>query len=262
MKIIAAIIGTGIGEKHFEAIEKYKGSKVKIICEKNTDKFKYLKKKYPDKFITNNENLIFKDSEINLVSIASYDQYHFPQIIKSIKNNKHIIAEKPMCLTINQLKKIKKELNKNPKIKFTSNLVLRYNTLFNKVKKKIDLKNIYHIDASYLWGRKEKLFNWRSNTKDYSLTLGATIHILDLICWILNSKPSHVFAKSNKKITKNTKFKKFSFASYVFTFPNDVNRRIKISSRATGTTIFSVLAAEIICSNCPPHSTQYKSSCA
>ncbi len=73
-----------------------------------------------------------------------------------------------------------------------------------------------------MWGRKEKLFNWRSNTKYYSLTLGATIHILDLICWILNSKPSHVFAKSNKKITKNTKFKKFSFANYTFTFPNNI----------------------------------------
>ena len=43
MKIIAAIIGTGIGEKHFEAIDKYKSSKVKIICEKNKLKLKILK---------------------------------------------------------------------------------------------------------------------------------------------------------------------------------------------------------------------------
>ena len=39
MKIKAAIIGTGIGIKHFNAIENYKGSKVKIICERNNIRF-------------------------------------------------------------------------------------------------------------------------------------------------------------------------------------------------------------------------------
>ena len=34
MKIKAAIIGTGVGEKHFEAIEKYRDASVEIICEK------------------------------------------------------------------------------------------------------------------------------------------------------------------------------------------------------------------------------------
>ena len=75
MKIRAAIIGMGVGQKHFEAIENYKDSKVKIICEKNKKKIVLLKKKYPKKIITNNENDIFKDKTINLVSIASYDNY-------------------------------------------------------------------------------------------------------------------------------------------------------------------------------------------
>ena len=116
MKIIAAIIGTGIGEKHFEAIDKYKSSKVKLFVKKTNLNLKFLKK-YPNQIITNDENLIFKDKDINLVSIASHDQYHFDQIIKSIDNKKNIIIEKPMCLTIDQLIKIKKKLNKNNKIK-------------------------------------------------------------------------------------------------------------------------------------------------
>ena len=33
MKINAAIIGSGVGLRHLEAIRNYKGSKVKIICE-------------------------------------------------------------------------------------------------------------------------------------------------------------------------------------------------------------------------------------
>ena len=52
MKIIAAIIGMGIGQKHLDAIDNYKKSFVKIICEKKKKKIKFLKKKYPGKIIT------------------------------------------------------------------------------------------------------------------------------------------------------------------------------------------------------------------
>ena len=58
-KIKAAIIGMGIGEKHFEAINNYKGSKVLLICEKDKKKIKILKKKYPKIEITTDENKIY-----------------------------------------------------------------------------------------------------------------------------------------------------------------------------------------------------------
>ena len=38
MKINAAVIGMGIGFKHLEAIESCKGSTVKIICEKDSQR--------------------------------------------------------------------------------------------------------------------------------------------------------------------------------------------------------------------------------
>ena len=49
MKINAAIIGMGIGQKHFEAIEGYRNSKVTIICEKDKKKISQLKKNIPKK---------------------------------------------------------------------------------------------------------------------------------------------------------------------------------------------------------------------
>ena len=51
MKILAAVIGMGIGEKHVEAIENYNLSKVLIICEKNKKKLKYLKKNIQKKLL-------------------------------------------------------------------------------------------------------------------------------------------------------------------------------------------------------------------
>ena len=232
MKIIAAIIGMGIGQKHLEAIDNYKKSFVKIICEKNEKKIKFLQKKYPDKIITKNDNVIFKDPSINLVSIASYDNFHYSQVMKSLKTNKNIVVEKPMCLKLNQLAEIYKILKKKKKIKMTSNLVLRVNSLFKEFKKKIDIKNTFYIEADYIWGRKKKLFEWRSKVKNYSLILGAGIHIIDLVMWMLRSKPISVTTFANKKTTIKSKFKKNSLYVMLFEFPSNIIVKITANGAA------------------------------
>tara|TARA_Y100000389_G_C17469590_1_gene529100 strand:+ start:1092 stop:2090 length:999 start_codon:yes stop_codon:yes gene_type:complete len=231
MTINSAVIGTGIGEKHIEAIDNYKDFKVKIICEINKKKIPFLKKKYKDKIILSDENEIFRDKSIKLISIASYDEDHFRQIKKCIKYKKYFVVEKPICLTLNQLNKIGDLIKKN-KIKLFSNLVLRVNSLFKNIKKKIKKKEVFYIEADYLWGRRHKLLGWRSKTSNYSLTLGAGIHMIDLIMWFLNSKPISVTAHGNKKITKNTLFNKHSLIIYIFEFPNDIT--VKISANAAG----------------------------
>jgi hypothetical protein len=132
--INAAIIGSGIGLKHLEAINGYKNSKVIIICENNLKKIKKLKSKFKNIEITNDENEIFKNKKINLVSIASYDDDHFSQIKKCIKYKKHIIVEKPMCLNSNQLEYIRGLLiNKKPLYVNTfGNDIITKNSKFKK----------------------------------------------------------------------------------------------------------------------------------
>jgi len=234
MKIQAAVIGMGIGEKHLEAIDGFMGSKVKTICEKNKKKIQILKKKYPNKIITSKEEDIFLDKEINLVSLASYDDHHYDQILKCFRYHKNVIVEKPMCLNLNQLKNIYK-LTKTKKIKITSNLVLRVNSLFNDFKKKINNNRIYYIEGDYIWGRKNKLYGWRSKIKQYSLTLGAGIHIIDLINWITGLKPKTVYALGNKKATRGTSFKKNSMIAMMFEYPKNII--VKIT--ANGAAIFN-----------------------
>jgi len=232
MNVKAAIIGMGIGKKHLEAIDHYKNSEVKVICEKDPKKIKSLKKKFKDKIITNKENDIFKSNEINLVSIASYDNFHFNQIIKCIKSNKNIIVEKPMCMNLDQLKLIFKLLKQNKKVKMTSNLVLRTTSLFKSFKKKINTNDLYYVEGDYIWGRRNKLYGWRSKIKNYSVTLGAGIHMIDLIMWLTQLKPKSVTAHANKKVTSKSKFKKNSFVIMIFSFPKNILVKITANTSA------------------------------
>ena len=224
MKVCAGIIGMGVGKKHFEAIEGYKKSYVKTICEKNTTLIRTLKNKFPNKIITKNENDIFNDKEINLVSIASYDENHYSQVCKSLSADKHVIVEKPMCLKMSEMRDIENLLRKKKNLNILSNLVLRYNSKFNNIKNYINLKKdkIYYIEADYLWGRPHKLYGWRSKTKNYSIILGATIHMIDLVMQILKNKPTHVYSTGNNIATKGSKFKGKSFELITLTFPKNL----------------------------------------
>ncbi len=231
MKIYAAIIGTGIGLKHLEAIDNYKNSKVLLVYEKNKKRKLKLKKIFSAIKFVDSENEIFLNNKINLVSIASYDDHHFRQILLCLKRDINVIIEKPICLKFEELIKIKKALKKS-KSKITSNMVLRVNDLFSKIKKKINPKSIYYIEGDYIWGRREKIFGWRSKVKNFSFTLGAAIHIIDLICWFLNERPTSIMAFGNNLITKRTKFKKKSFLIYILKFPNQ--KIVKITANMVG----------------------------
>ena len=46
------------------------------------------------------------DNSIDIVSIASYDNYHCDQIVRAFHNGKHVMAEKPICLNRNEMEKI------------------------------------------------------------------------------------------------------------------------------------------------------------
>tara|TARA_B100001057_G_scaffold500460_1_gene615660 strand:+ start:1418 stop:2416 length:999 start_codon:yes stop_codon:yes gene_type:complete len=228
--IYAAVIGSGVGLKHIEALIKTKDVIIKYLCEKNSKKSRYLKKKFPNIQIISSDKKIFEDKKIKLVCIASYDNYHYEQILNCIKNKKNFYVEKPMCMDVNQLKHIHELLKRNKSISFSSNLVLRTNDLFNKIKKQINLDELFYIEGDYIWGRFNKLNGWRSKVSNYSLILGAAIHMIDLIVWMLEKKPESIYVKANKILTKNTNFKKESFVVILLKFKNGVIAKITANS--------------------------------
>ena len=72
-----------------------------------------------------------------------------------------------MCQTLKEFKHIKKLLEKNSKINFSCNFVLRNNPKFLYIKDLIDkgvLGKIYLIEGDYNYGRLYKLTMERKNT--------------------------------------------------------------------------------------------------
>ncbi len=230
-KINCAVIGMGVGERHASFYQKFKKTNLCKIYETNKDKVRKLKKKFPEAEFVKSEQEIYKDKTIQLVSIASYDNFHCNQIIQCIKNNKYIFVEKPLCLNINELRKIKKYYEKfNSKI--SCNLILRGSPQFKKIynlnlQKK--LGKIFYLEGDYNYGRLRKITKgWRGKIPFYSVTCGGGVHMVDLMTWILNELPVQIKAEANRIVTKNTKFKFNDFSVAILKFKS--GKIAKISS--------------------------------
>jgi predicted dehydrogenase len=221
-KLNVGVIGLGVGARHAQIL--YSNKKVNLIslCDFNNKKINLYKKKFKNCTFTKNSDDIFKNPNIDIVSIASYDNFHAKHILQAIKYNKHFFVEKPFCRNINELNKICLNLKRNKKIIFSSNLVLRNNPAFVDLKKRIKKKiigDIYYCEGDYNYGRINKILNgWRAQIPSYSVVLGGAIHLIDLIIWLSNKKVRSVIAVGNKISTKNTKFKSYDLVSVLLKF--------------------------------------------
>ena len=146
-KINCAIIGFGnIGKLQAEFLLKNKNTDLIYIYEKNIKVVQKIKINIEISKWSLNENEIFKDKRIDLVLICSYDNFHYSQILKAIKHNKHIFCEvKPICQNLNQLRKINSLLKQKRNLNLSSNLILRTVSEFKLLKNIINKKKLKFI---------------------------------------------------------------------------------------------------------------------
>jgi predicted dehydrogenase len=225
----AAVIGMGVGEKHALAYENHQNIYLKTVCDFDLGKLNNLKTKFPNVSMETNDQSILENEDIDIVSIASYDNFHSNQIIQALNNGKHVMSEKPLCLTLEEMIKIHAVHKQNKNLKLSANHVLRSNSRFKKFKKDINagkFGDVFYLEGDYYWGRRQKLFGWRAEMKFYSIILGAAIHMIDLVMWLLGTRPVSVQAIGNDIFNKNTKLKFNSFAVILIKFENGVIAKI------------------------------------
>jgi predicted dehydrogenase len=231
-KFTGAVVGLGVGEAHARTLADNEKTVLKYLHDIDSGKAECLAKELNAEAVDSYEDILV-DPELDMVIIASYDDAHFPQIIKALKAGKHVFIEKPLCLTQNELEDIKKVFKENSHIYLGSNLILRSTKLYRWLFKAIrngEFGNIYSVEGDYLWGRMWKLTDgWRKDIKDYSIILGASIHLIDLMLWFMGEKPELVNTYGNSICTKDSDFEKKDFTVSVFRFRSGIIGNITAS---------------------------------
>ena len=221
-RLQAALIGLGVGRNHLNTIESNEFCEVRQICDLSQQKLDEAGAKFPGVGLTTNSETAITDPNVDLVVISSYDDHHFNEVMLAITNGKHVFVEKPLCLSDRELGHLHRALIANPSVRLSSNLVLRTTPLFQGIRREIHqglFGKVFFFEADYLWGRKEKLVNgWRTKLDNYSIILGAGVHMVDLVMWLLNERPVEVSGMGNAIATQSSDLKQNSFAVLLLRF--------------------------------------------
>ena len=98
------------------------------------------------------------DRTVDIVGVFTPHHLHAKTAIAAAKAGKHIIIEKPVCLSLNDLKKMRATV-KSAGVKTIVGFVLRWNPLLMMIRKNIvegNLGNIIFAEADYLHGIVDK----------------------------------------------------------------------------------------------------------
>jgi len=207
----AGIIGLGVGEKHIEGYQSHPDCEVVALCDFSNEKLTMARTKYPDIKLTHQADELLSDPDIDVVSIASHDNYHYEQIVQAINNNKHIFVEKPLCLYEGEATHIRRLLQEKPGLKMSSNLILRMAPRFRLLKQMITdghMGQLFYVEGDYNYGRLHKITDgWRGKIDFYSVVYGGSVHIVDLLLWLTGDRVVEVAAYGNNLASRDTGFR-------------------------------------------------------
>jgi predicted dehydrogenase len=182
-----AIIGCGrIAERHAENIVR-KG-KLAAVCDIVPSKADALAQRYSTKAYYTIDELLKAEKDIQIVSICTPNGYHAEHCIKSLQAGKHVLCEKPMCITSAAAWQLI-ETEKFCRRKLFVVKSTRYNPLVQQLKSLIDsgdLGKIYSFQLNCFWNRPVAYYtDWRGKLFPDGGTLYTQFsHYIDAMLWL------------------------------------------------------------------------------
>jgi len=225
-----AVIGLGVGKQHALAYLRSGKCKVRWLYDLDTKVVDRLLEELGEGARADSLDDIFTDKSVDVVSIASYDDAHFEQVVSALHAKKHVFVEKPMCRSLRELEVIKEIWESVKNCRLVSNLVLRAAPVYQWLKRTIDvgqLGDLYAFDGDYLYGRIHKITEgWRNTVDNYSVMQGGGVHLVDLMLWLTGQKPTSVNAVGNSICTAGTEFRYKDYVSATFQFDSGLVGRV------------------------------------
>lgn len=210
-RLRAAVIGLGVGEAHVAGYQAHEGCDVVALCDFDRRRLEEIGARVPGADLLDSADEVLCDLDIDVVSIASYDNHHYEQIVKALTHDKHVFVEKPLCLTEQQAVEIRELSDAKPQLKLSSNLILRRCPRFLALKEQIEqgaLGEVFLVEGQYEYGRLHKITEgWRGAIDFYSVVYGGAIHLVDLLLWLTGDRIVEVAAFGNQVVSQGSQFR-------------------------------------------------------
>ena len=254
-KLVVANIGMKFGMCHVEGAMSY-GAEIGALCDSNEENLKFAGERYniPEEKRFTDYHDIINNENINVVTVAIPDQQHKQVSIEMLKAGKHVLCEKPLALTREDVTEIIKVANESES-KFMVGQICRFTPAFIKAKEIIDagtIGEIYYVESEYAHDYMYLVENWRVDPNRHGV-IGGGCHAVDLLRWLAGD-PTEVMAYGTHKLLPTVPYDDATVA--IMKFPNDVIGKVFVSTGCkrdyTMRTLIYGTKGTIICDNTSP----------
>ena len=201
MKMNFAIVGCGrIAKRHAEQIMKV--GNLLAVCDIDLAAAREFAETYDTSFYLTIEEMLRKETEVEIVSICTPNGLHAEHTIRSLEANKHVLCEKPLSIRAFDASKMIEASNKSGKSLFVVKQN-RYNPPVMAVKELLredKLGNIFSFQLNCFWNRPNQYYkdSWKGSlSMDGGALYTQFSHFIDLLYWFLGE------VKDVKAITRN-----------------------------------------------------------
>lgn len=261
-KLVVGNIGMMFGMAHVEGALHY-GAEVAAICDLNEKTLRAAGEKYNipvEKQFTDYHDLL-NNERINVISVAIPDQQHKQVAIECLQAGKHVLCEKPLALTREDIEDIVRAAEASDR-KFMVGQICRFTPAFAKSKELIDsgvLGEIYFVESEYAHDYmnivkpdENGVLHWRADPDRHGV-IGGGCHAVDLLRWLAGD-PVEVFAYGTHKLLPQVNYDDATVA--LLKFSDECMGKVFVSTGCkrdyTMRTVIYGTKGTIICDNTSP----------
>lgn len=170
------------------------------ICDTDGKKAKVIAQQYKASIATTNPEKLMTEKRIDAIFICTRHDSHAELTIKSLKEGKHVLVEKPMVLKEEQLEEVVEQAKKSKKVLMTGHN-RKYSKHARRLREMLDEQPMIitcRVDAGYVpedkWVQNPEIGGGR--------IIGEGVHFIDLIYYLTGSNPKSIKASRIKPTKK------------------------------------------------------------
>jgi predicted dehydrogenase/threonine dehydrogenase-like Zn-dependent dehydrogenase len=201
-KINVAVIGAGgfAQAHHLPNLKKIPFYNIKAVVTRTGSNAKKMAEEYGAEYCTTDYKEVLKDTEVNLIVIATRHNLHAPIIVEAANAGKHIFVEKPIAMSYEDCRTVYDAIIEN-EVNLTIDFNRRFAPLAQKAKRIVENRNnplmiTYRINSAGM--KKEHWIN--DPVEGGGAIIGEGCHFFDFCNWIVGRDPVQIYAE---KISSN-----------------------------------------------------------
>lgn len=152
--------------------------------------------KFGFNYATTDYKKILNDKDINTIMIATRHNLHAKMVVESLKNRKNVYVEKPLAISIEDLKSISEVY-----AKYKGFIMVGYNRRFSpavrylkkQLKHNIPYSIYYQVNAGYI-----PMDKWYQDPSQGGRIIGECGHFIDTLQYLLDADPVEVYTNASE----------------------------------------------------------------